>query len=71
MPLQFVVDTIQELNWEEDHINTWKNGIARALKKFIQDGVVQGVTCKDCSGSNVIFQEGCMSCKDCGSSKCG
>lgn len=71
MPLQFVVDTIQELNWEEDHINTWKNGIARALKKFIQDGVVQGITCKDCSGSNVIFQEGCMSCKDCGSSKCG
>lgn len=71
MPLQFVVNSIQDLNWEEDHINTWKNGIARALKKFIADGEAEGVKCNDCSSENVIFQEGCLTCKDCGSSKCG
>lgn len=71
MPLAFVVGTIQELNWEEEHINTWKNGLARALKKFIKDGKVEGVKCNDCQSTNVVFEEGCMSCKDCGSSKCG
>ena len=71
MPLNFVVATIQELNWGEEHINTWKNGIARALKKFIKDGVVEGAKCSDCNSTNIVFEEGCMSCKDCGSSKCG
>lgn len=71
MPLNFVVSTIQELNWQEEHINTWKNGVARALKKFIKDGKVEGAKCKDCGSTNLVFEEGCMSCKDCGSSKCG
>lgn len=71
MPLQFVVNSIQDLNWEEDHINTWKNGIARALKKFIADGEAKGARCKECESENVVFQEGCLTCKDCGSSKCG
>ena len=71
MPLQFVVNSVQDLNWEEDHINTWKNGIARALKKFIADGEAEGAKCKECGSENVVFQEGCLTCKDCGSSKCG
>lgn len=71
MPLQFVVDTVQDLTWEEEHINTWKNGVARTLKKFIREGKVEGAKCKDCGSNNVVFEEGCMSCKDCGSSKCG
>lgn len=71
MPLHFAVEMVNNLKFEEDHINTWKNGVARALKKFISDGEVKGAKCKDCGSSNVIFEEGCMSCKDCGSSKCG
>ena len=71
MPLPFVVDTIQGLTWDNDNINTWKAGMARALKKFIKDGKVDGVKCTDCGSENIVFQEGCLSCKDCGSSKCG
>jgi ribonucleoside-diphosphate reductase alpha chain len=71
MPLQFVVDTIGDLTWEEEHINTWKNGVARALKKFIKDGKVEGIKCKDCNSENVVFEEGCYTCKECGSSACG
>lgn len=71
MPLLSVIDTIQSLDWDQEHINTWKNGVARALKKFIKDGTVEGAKCKDCGSDKIIFQEGCQSCKDCGSSKCG
>ena len=45
--------------------------MARALKKFIKDGKAQGFTCMDCGSENVVFQEGCLTCKNCGSSKCG
>lgn len=71
MPLPFVVDTIQSLNWDSDHINTWKAGISRALKKFIKDGKAVGFTCNDCGSEQVVFQEGCLRCNNCGSSKCG
>lgn len=71
MPLPFVVDTIQSLTWDNDNINTWKAGMARALKKFIKDGKAQGFTCRDCGSENVVFQEGCLSCLNCGSSACG
>lgn len=71
MPLPSVVDTINNLTWDEEHINTWKAGIARALKKFIKDGKVEGIKCKSCESTNVIFEEGCSKCLDCGSSACG
>ena len=71
MPLHFAVEMINTLNFEEDHINTWKNGVARALKKFIPDGKAEGMKCNDCGSTNVIFEEGCSKCRDCGSSKCG
>lgn len=71
MPLVYVVDTINSLNWGSDHINTWKAGIVRALKKFIKDGKAVGFKCNDCSSEQVIFEEGCLRCLDCGSSACG
>ncbi len=72
MPVPYVIELVQNLNVEEDHINTWKNGIARALKKYIADGTkVQGKVCPQCGQSSVIYQDGCMLCTNCGHSKCG
>lgn len=71
MPLPYAVDLVNNLKFAEDHINTWRNGVARTLKKFIPDGKVEGMKCSDCGGTNVVFEEGCNKCLDCGSSKCG
>lgn len=73
MPIETIVSLIASLHVEEDSINTWKNGIERALKKYIPDGtkVTSGKKCEACGSSNLIYQEGCLICKDCGSSKCG
>ncbi|HTO15589.1 MAG TPA: adenosylcobalamin-dependent ribonucleoside-diphosphate reductase [Edaphocola sp.] len=71
MPIEKVVDLINGLQLEEN-INTWKNGVARALKKYVADGVAATKTkCASCGGNNLQYQEGCLTCKDCGSSKCG
>ena len=71
MPIQYVVDLIQNLNVEEDNINTWKNGIVRALKKYIPDGTIdEKEKCPTC-GSKLIFEDGCKHCRNCGYSKCG
>ncbi len=73
MPIPYVVDLIQNLNLDSDNINTWKNGVVRALKKFIPDGTkAEGLKCPECnSESGLIYKEGCLSCTDCGYSKCG
>ena len=72
MPLQYVVQLIQNMNFDEDNINTWKNGVARALKRYIPNGTVMvGAECSECHSHNVVFKDGCMTCLDCGSSKCG
>ena len=73
MPLPFVVNIISKLHFEVDSINTWKNGVERALKKFIPDGTkaVAGA-CPKCSDEGgLVYQEGCLVCKSCGYSKCG
>ena len=73
MPLPFVVNIISKLHFEVDSINTWKNGVERALKKFIPDGThaVAGA-CPKCSDTDgLVYQEGCLVCKSCGYSKCG
>jgi ribonucleoside-diphosphate reductase alpha chain len=73
MPLPFVVNIISKLHFEVDSINTWKNGVERALKKFIPDGTKAAErACPKCNDTNgLIYQEGCLVCKTCGYSKCG
>ena len=71
MPISSVVNLIQNLNVDEDNINTWKNGIARALKRYIPDGTkVDKETCPTC-GDALVYEDGCKHCKNCGYSKCG
>lgn len=73
MPIPDVVDIIQNMNLDSDNINTWKNGVVRALKRFIPDGTKakKGV-CPECgSETGLIYKEGCLACTDCGYSKCG
>lgn len=72
MPLLFVIDLISELNLGNDYINTWKNGVARALKKFVPDGTVPIKNeCTSCGDPNgMVYIEGCMTCNSCGYSKC-
>ncbi len=71
MPIEKVVDLVGSLQLDEA-INTWKNGVARALKKYIPDGTeVKKQVCQNCNSTNLQYQEGCLNCKDCGSSKCG
>ena len=72
MPIDNVVNLVNSLQLDSESINTWKNGVARALKRFIADGTVaKKEKCTNCNSSNLIYQEGCLTCKDCGSSKCG
>ncbi|MCP4123589.1 MAG: adenosylcobalamin-dependent ribonucleoside-diphosphate reductase [Bacteroidetes bacterium] len=73
MPLLFAIDLISELNLDSTYINTWKNGVVRALKKFIPDGtVVEHETCSSCGDPDgLVYREGCLICKSCGYSKCG
>lgn len=73
MPIPSVVDLVQSLNVADDHINTWKNGVARALKQFIPDGVKPSQkTCHQCGDNEgLIYKEGCLTCKSCGFSECG
>lgn len=72
MPLQYVVDLVTNLDLHHDNINTWKNGVARALKKYISDGTT--AVDRECSSCNdpqgLIYEEGCLKCKSCGHSKC-
>lgn len=72
MKIENVVDLINSLQLDNESINTWKNGVARALKRFVPDGTeANGQKCMNCSSTNLMYQEGCLTCKDCGSSKCG
>lgn len=72
MPIEKVVDLITSLQLDSESINTWKNGVMRALKRYVPDGTeVKKQKCQNCNSTNLIYQEGCLSCKDCGSSKCG
>ena len=71
MPLPFVVELISKLTLDEEHINTWKAGVVRALKRYIPDGTKQkGQKCPKCS-NDLIYQEGCLKCMHCDYSKCG
>ena len=73
MPLHYVVDLVNNLNLFDENINTWKNGVARTLKRFIPDGTeAVDKKCPDCGDPDgLIYMEGCLTCKSCGHSKCG
>ncbi|MBQ0119336.1 MAG: adenosylcobalamin-dependent ribonucleoside-diphosphate reductase [Bacteroidales bacterium] len=71
MPIDQVIKMISGLQMDSETINSWKVGVERALKKYIQDGtVVPGQLCPEC-GEPLVFEEGCMHCSKCGYSKCG
>ncbi|MBK6619456.1 MAG: adenosylcobalamin-dependent ribonucleoside-diphosphate reductase [Saprospirales bacterium] len=73
MPILKVIDLIEGLNVEDEFINTWKNGVIRALKKYIPDGTqATNSTCPDCGDHDgLLYKEGCLICKSCGYSECG
>lgn len=73
MPIPDVVHLVQSLRLDSETINTWKNGVERALKKYIPDGTKPkaGTKCNECGSESVVYQEGCLICQDCGNSKCG
>lgn len=72
MPIEKAVDLINSLQLDNENINTWKNGVARALKRYVADGTeAKKQKCENCNSTSLIYQEGCLTCKDCGSSKCG
>ena len=71
MPLKFVVNLVSNLNLGAESLNTWKNGLTRALKKFIPDGTAPADDrCPECKDNTMVFEEGCLSCKSCGYTKC-
>lgn len=71
MPIENVVELINHIELDSESINNWKAGVARALKRYIPDGTDAGGKCSGCGSDQVVYQEGCLICKNCGSSKCG
>jgi len=72
MPIDQVIKLVGSLQLDSENINTWKNGVERALKKYVQDGTeAKGVKCPNCGNETLVYQEGCLICKTCGSSRCG
>jgi ribonucleoside-diphosphate reductase alpha chain len=72
MPIPFVVHLVENLQFEAESINTWKNGVVRALKKYIPDGTkVSKEKCPNCGERDTLeYREGCVTCTACGDSKC-
>ncbi|MDR0799642.1 MAG: adenosylcobalamin-dependent ribonucleoside-diphosphate reductase [Dysgonamonadaceae bacterium] len=72
MPIEQVIKLIQGLELNNESINTWKNGVERALKKYVLEGVqAKGQKCPACGQESLVYQEGCLTCTACGTSKCG
>ncbi|MBN2215196.1 MAG: adenosylcobalamin-dependent ribonucleoside-diphosphate reductase [Bacteroidales bacterium] len=73
MPVREVVNLVGSLRLDNETINTWRNGVERALRKYIPNGTRarKGLVCGECGSENLIYKEGCLICMDCGNSKCG
>ena len=71
MPIDKVVSLIDGLHLDDENINTWKNGVKRALKQYIEDGTHAKGKCPQCGQENMAYQNGCLTCLSCGYSKCG
>jgi len=71
MPLPNVVNLIDKLRLDDDNIMTWKNGVARALKRYIKEGTKIKQACPECKQESLVYKDGCVTCMNCGHSKCG
>ena len=72
MPIDQVIKLVQGMELNNESINTWKNGVERALKKYLPNGTVaKGQTCPNCGQETLVYQEGCLICTNCGASRCG
>ena len=72
MPIDQVIKLVQGMELNSESINTWKNGVERALKKYLPNGMeAKGQKCPNCGLETLIYQEGCLICTNCGASKCG
>jgi len=73
MPIPYAVELVNSLNLGTENLTTWKEGVKRMLKKFIQDGTkASNTTCSECKDPDgIIYEEGCLKCKSCGNTKCG
>ncbi|MGP1417686.1 MAG: adenosylcobalamin-dependent ribonucleoside-diphosphate reductase [Prevotella fusca] len=72
MPIDHVIKLVGSLQLKSESINTWKNGVERALKKYVTDGTsASGQTCPVCGEETLVYQEGCLICTNCGASRCG
>lgn len=72
MPIDQVLKLVSGLELDSQSINTWKMGVERALKKYLPNGTqASGQRCPNCGQETLIYQEGCLICTSCGTSKCG
>lgn len=72
MPINHVIKLVSSLQLKDESINTWKNGVERALKKYVVDGSkASGQICPVCGQETLVYQEGCLICTNCGASRCG
>ena len=72
MPIDQVIKLVQGMDLDNESINTWKNGVERALKKYLPNGTAaKGQKCPNCGNETLIYQEGCLICTSCGASRCG
>ncbi len=70
MPAKDVVELVSSMKLDNESINTWKNGVERSLKRYIPNGTKAKGKCDNCGSTNLVYQEGCLICTDCGTSKC-
>ena len=72
MPIDQVIKLVQGMELNSESINTWKNGVERALKKYLPNGTeAKGQKCPNCGLETLVYQEGCLICTNCGASRCG
>jgi ribonucleoside-diphosphate reductase alpha chain len=70
MPVKDVVELVSSMKLDSESINTWKNGVERSLKRYIPNGTKAKGKCGTCGSTSLVYQEGCLICTDCGTSKC-
>ena len=72
MPIDQVLKLVSGLELDNETINTWKNGVERALKRYLpSETEANGEKCPVCNHETLVYQEGCLTCRNCGASKCG